>query len=156
VINLRQFIIDGSCKEIALGAGIVEVDGLGFINTHTFSTFHVRADAVLAEIYAFDCALQLIQEKGNTERHFEIYTDHVVVHKLFNEELNCSSQDLYIDNLKKQVMLLKKFTKFDLQMKNKNVDSFAKMAHLLSREYLEHQTTSKVINQSISLKIRCI
>lgn len=64
---MRQFIIDGSCKEIAMGAGIVEVDGLGFIKTHTYNTFHVRADAVLAEIYAFDCALQLIQEKGNTE-----------------------------------------------------------------------------------------
>lgn len=82
--------------------------------------------------------------------------DHVMVHKLFSEELNHASQDLYIDSLKKQVMLLKKFTKFDLQMKNKSIDSFAKMAHLLCREYLEHQTTSKVINKSISLKIKCI
>jgi hypothetical protein len=39
---MRQFIIDGSCKEIAMGAGIVEVDGLGFLNTHTFKTYHLR------------------------------------------------------------------------------------------------------------------
>ncbi|WP_255508039.1 hypothetical protein [Lysinibacillus sp. BW-2-10] len=38
-------------------AGIVEVGGLGFVKTHTFNIFHVRADAVLVEIYAFYCAL---------------------------------------------------------------------------------------------------
>lgn len=114
---MRQFIIDGSCKEITMGAGIVEVDGLGFMNTQTFNTFHVRADALLAEIYAFDCALQLIETKGNAERHFEIYTDNPTVYKMFNEELYESANDLYIDSLRKQVIILKKFTRFELKMK---------------------------------------
>jgi hypothetical protein len=153
---LRLFIIDGSCREIAMGAGIVEIDGQGFMNTHKFNTYHLRADATLAEIFAFDCAMQIIQEKGPTERHFEIYTDHMMVYKLFQEELGQVTNDLYVDQIKKQVGLLKKFTKFEIQMKNDAVKPYMKIAHLLSRDYLEQQTTSKIINQSISLQIKCV
>lgn len=151
---MRQFIIDGSCKEIAIGAGIVEVDGLGFLDTHTFNTFHVQADPILAEIYALDCTLQLIETKGSTERHFEIYTDNQMVYRIFNTELYESANDIYIDSLRKQVILLKKFARLELKLKNEGMEHFAKMAHLLSRNYLEHQTISRMINQSISLKVK--
>ncbi|MFE8698245.1 hypothetical protein ACFYKT_18135 [Cytobacillus sp. FJAT-53684] len=57
---------------------------------------------------------------------------------------------MYIDSLKKQAILLKKFTNFELQLKEEGIEQFAKMAHLLSREYLEHHMTSKEINQFIS------
>ena len=150
---MRQFIIDGSCKEIAMGAGIVEVDGLGFLKTHTFQTYHLKADAILAEIYALDCALQIIQEKGSAERHFEIFSDHQMVHKLFSKELSKPANDLYIDNLKSQVSLIKKFAKFELRHADKSVEQFAKMAHLLSRQYMEDPLTTKVINQSRSMKL---
>ena len=136
-----------------MGAGIVEVDGLGFLKTHAFQTYHLKADATLAEIYALDCALQIIQEKGSAERHFEIFSDHQMVHKLFSKELAVPSNDLYIDNLKTQVSLIKKFTKFELRYADKSVEKFAKMAHLLSRQYMEDPLTAKVINQSISLKL---
>ncbi|MFE8698266.1 hypothetical protein ACFYKT_18240 [Cytobacillus sp. FJAT-53684] len=53
--------------------------------------------------------------------------------------------------LKKQAILLKKFTMFELQLIEEGIEQFAKMAHLLSREYLDHHATPKVINQSISL-----
>lgn len=125
-----------------MGAGIVEVDGLGFLDTLTFTKCHLKADAFLAKLFAFDCTLQLIQQKGSAERHFQIYTDNQLVHKLFTKELDDISNDLYIDNLKKQVSLLKKFTKFELQLKNQNIEQFAKMAHLLSREYMDNPTTS--------------
>ena len=111
-----------------MGAGVVEIDGLGFIKTHSFHTFHVHADATLAEVYAFDCALQLIEEKGSAERHFNVYTDHANVYKWFVEELQVMTNDLYIDGIKKRVALLKKFTKFEILLKNDSVDTYAHYA----------------------------
>lgn len=153
---MRQFIIDGSSKGIAMGAGIVEVNGLSFVKTHTFQTYHLKADATLAEIYAFDCALQLIQQKGNAERIFEIYSDHKLVHKLFNKSLDELTNDLYIDNIKKQVALIKKFAKFELRYTDEIVKHYAKMAHLLSREYMMDPLTERIIKQSESLKMNVV
>lgn len=136
-----------------MGAGVVEIDGLGFIKTHTFQTCHVKADGHLSEIFAFDCALQIIQEKGHAERHFEVYSDNQMVHKIFTEGSAIPKKnDIYIENLRKQLQLVKKFTKFELRYPDMGTEQFAKMAHLLSREYMENSLTAKIIAQSQAKK----
>lgn len=61
---MRNYYVDGSCKGIALGLGLWRSMVKSFMQVHSYQCFHLDATPMLAEIFAFECALNLLQEQN--------------------------------------------------------------------------------------------
>jgi ribonuclease HI len=150
---MKTFVIDGSCKGICMGAGIVEINSIGFLDVYSFKTYHVEATANLSEVFALECVLNLLRETDNPDNHIVIFTDNEFVLRSFTKDLNKNTNDVYLSLLKKQIKLLKQFIKFEIRQKDGSVKSVHNISHKLSRTYLEDPISNKVMNQTISLNL---
>ena len=148
---MRRYYIDGSCKGIAMGAGIAEIDGIGFMQVHSFHCYHLDTTPLLAETFAFECVLNLIQEQNPADRHIEIITDSDQVYHLFTSELTNPTNNLYIQSLKNRTIPLSRYLRFQVKRENEATEKLLKVAHLLSRNYLDDTIATKIIQQSSSL-----
>lgn len=136
-----------------MGAGVVEVDGMGFVYVHAFHRFHLDATPTLAETFAFESALNLIQEQNPSDRHIEVITDSDWVHQMFTSELSIPTNDLYLQSVKNRVLPLSRYLRFQVKRENEASENMLKIAHLLSRAYMDDPLASKIIQQSISLNL---
>lgn len=146
---MRTYVIDGSAKGIAIGAGVVEILESGFIQNHTFQAFHTNASAITSEMFAFQMTLDTILKiEGKVPEKITIYTDNDAVYKYFWQEVAKKEKDEYINEIKRQVALLKKFTGFSVKKVDASVAATVKLAHHLSREYMNSSVCKYLFEQT--------
>ncbi len=143
-----QFILDGSQKGMVIGAGIVKVNSFGFIQNFSFTNYHINPNSCIAEIFAFEKALDLISEDLLLGEEVIIYTDHTKVFKLFSTDIQKGELSLDPYELMVQEALLSLLGSLDIQvlMVNEQVKPLVKVAHNLSRQYLSDKNTFIMAN----------
>ncbi|WP_010170505.1 hypothetical protein [Bacillus coahuilensis] len=147
---MTQYIIDGSQKGLAIGAGIVEIRNNGFFNLKNFTTYHTAASSVLAEIFALESSLKLIKALENEfYSRILIFSDNSSVIKFFNDDLKNSnlSSDTYISGIQRQIISLSKMTDISVHRIGNEYLKLHNIAHNLSRLYLQDPNNEAFYNE---------
>jgi len=133
------YVVDGSQKGLVMGAGVVEVNDHGFFQPYHFTTYHVEANSLLSEIFAFESVLTIIKKNKEMTTTIHIHTDNNTVIKLFEDDLKNEhlSRNSYILGLQNQLLLIKKFARVSVSRITDNLQPIAHIAHDLSRSYLK-------------------
>lgn len=93
-----EYYIDGSTKDLMIGAGIVKVNEFGFIEKYHYKVEHVNPTSNLAEGYALERTLHMIKENDiHKNELIDIYTDCQKLHQLFltNEKIEYNRSNYF-------------------------------------------------------------
>ncbi|GAB6552164.1 hypothetical protein bcgnr5378_05130 [Bacillus cereus] len=146
---MKTYIVDGSCKKYVLGAGVVEIDSQDFVEVHSFRIMHLGATSFLAEVYALECAVNLIRESNIHDKKIVIYTDNKEVYNLFKGGAKKGISNYnYICTIEKQLKLLSKLANLQIKLVDKKMEKMGAIAHELSRVYFDDPLIGKLLNKT--------
>jgi len=131
------YVVDGSSKGSVDGAGVVFVDNKGKARELSFTRVNSNSNSLQAESFALECVFNLLLESKKTAKDITIYTDNQALYRYIN--LGYEAKDDYVKTVVKQAILLKKYADFKFELVDETVQSLAKQAHNLSREYMKDQ-----------------